>query len=82
MESSLIDTALAITESLGAYLLTFFLRMLPQLVSPAFIATFLFFTLVIWIGMSGDDREPVASFSKAGVIAFLATFFMFSIITE
>ena len=82
MESSLIDTALAITESLGAYLLTFFSRMLPQLLNPAFIATFVFFTLVIWIGMSGDDREPVASFSKAGVIAFLATFFMFSIITE
>jgi hypothetical protein len=31
--------------------------------------------------MSGDDREPVSSFSKAGFIAFLATIFMFFFIT-
>ena len=59
----------------------FFVKMLPQLIEPAFIGTFLFFTLIIWVGMSGDDREPGSSFSKAGFIAFIATVFMFAVIT-
>lgn len=50
------------------------------LIRPAFIATFLFFTLVIWIGMSGEDREPVSSFPRAGVIALIATLFIFAVI--
>ena len=51
-----------------------------RLIDPAFIATFLFFTIVIWIGMSGDDREPASSFSRAGIIAFIATLFIFAVI--
>jgi hypothetical protein len=52
------------------------------LVNPVFIGTFLFFTLVIWIGMSGEDREPVSSFSRAGLIALIASVFIFAVVTE
>jgi hypothetical protein len=61
---------------------TFLLWMGGLLINGAFIATFLFFTLVIWIGMSGQDREPVSSFSRAGFIALIATVFIFAVITE
>jgi hypothetical protein len=61
---------LAVLRDIGGYML-----------EPAFIATFLFFTLVIWIGMSGEDRTPLSSFSKAGLMAFIATAFLFVMIS-
>ncbi len=82
MEHAFIDSVLAIFQSFTDYMFVFLAKMLPKLIEPAFIATFLFFTLVIWIGMSGDDREPVSSFSKAGFIAFIATVFMFAMTTN
>ncbi len=81
MENSLIDTVFSVFQNLGVFLLAFFARMIPLLIKPAFIGTLLFFTLMIWIGMSGDDREPAQSFAKAGFIAFIATVFIFAVIS-
>ncbi|MES2624697.1 MAG: hypothetical protein V4628_05435 [Pseudomonadota bacterium] len=82
MEASLIEPVLTFFQNLSEGLIYVLGRLPSLLIKPAFIATFLFFTIVIWIGMSGADREPVSSFSRAGLIAFIATVFMFMVITE
>lgn len=64
------------------YLAALLLWLGSLLVNPAFIATFVFFTLVIWIGMSGEDRAPLASFARAGAIALLAVLFIFAVISD
>jgi hypothetical protein len=69
-------------QSAAENIADFVLWMTSLLVNPAFIATFLFFTLVIWIGMSGEDREPLSSFSRAGLISLIATAFIFAVVTE
>ena len=81
MIQTLIDTFLAVFYSAGTFLRDIFVSALPYLLEPAFIATFVFFTLVMWIGMSGEDRTPLSSFSKAGIMALIATVFLFAMIT-
>jgi hypothetical protein len=68
-------------ERAAEYVPAFFFWIGQRLIDPAFIGTFLFFTIVIWIGMSGDDREPLSSFSRAGIIAFIAAVFIFSVVS-
>ena len=80
MESAFIHSIVTIFRSAGEHLPAFIAALGTLLINPAFIATFLFFTLVIWVGMSGEDREPLSSFSRAGIIAFIATVFMFVVI--
>jgi hypothetical protein len=69
-------------QSAFEYFAVFFPWLGSLFFNTAFIGTFLFFTLVIWIGMSGEDREPVSSFSKAGLIAFICAVFIFAVIMD
>ncbi len=77
MADVFINSVFASFRALGQFLLAVVSRIPSLLINPGFIVTFLVFTLLVWIGMSGDDREPISSFSRAGVIAFIATVFIF-----